>query len=70
MDEWVQIIHPETGGVGTVSVSSLYQWYAAGWRPLAEGDIPPPEPPPEPEPMTRAQAAAAAQTAAAESEEN
>jgi hypothetical protein len=70
MDEWVQIIHPGTGGTGEVHRSSLPQHYAAGWRLLAEDDIPEPEPEPEPEPMTRAQAAKAAKKAAeAESEE-
>jgi hypothetical protein len=63
MDEWVQIIHPETGGIGEVHRSSLAQHYAAGWRLLAEDDIPEPEPEPEPEPMTRAQAAKAARAA-------
>ena len=33
--EWVQIIHPGTGGIAEVSRLSLQQWYAAGWRPLA-----------------------------------
>lgn len=60
-DEWVEIIHPEAG-TGTVSKSSLYQWYASGWHLLA--DDPPPEElaEPDPEPMTRAQARAAAST--------
>jgi hypothetical protein len=63
MGEWVTIIHPETGGTGEVHQSSLYQWYASGWRLLADGEIPEPEPPPEPPPVTRAQAAKAAQQA-------
>jgi hypothetical protein len=63
MDEWVTIIHPETGGTGEVHRSSLPQHYAAGWRLLAEGDVPESGPEPEPEPMTRAQAAKAAKKA-------
>jgi hypothetical protein len=73
MSDWVQIIHPETGGIGEVHRSSLAQHYAAGWRLLADDEIPAPEPEPEPEPVTRAQAAKAAkqakQAAEAESEE-
>jgi len=67
MDEWVQIIHPGTGGTAEVSRSSLPQHYAAGWRLLADDEIPQPEPQPEPEPMTRAQAKRAA---SAETKEN
>lgn len=59
MDEWVTIIHPETGGTAEVHRSSLYQHYAAGWRLLAADEIPQPEPQPEPQPVTRAQAAKA-----------
>jgi hypothetical protein len=70
MDEWVQIIHPETGGTGEVHRSSLPQHYAAGWRLLADDEIPQPEAEPEPPPMTKAQAAKAAKQAAkAESED-
>lgn len=60
--EWVKIIHPGTGGVAEVNRSSLYQWYAAGWRILADDEAAAlqPEPPPEPEPISRAQAATAA----------
>ena len=60
--EWVQIIHPGTGGVATVHRSSLYQWYQGGWRLLAgdEAEALEPGPPPEPEPMSKAQAATAA----------
>jgi hypothetical protein len=61
MGEWVQIIHPGTGGIGQVHRDSLSQHYAAGWRLLAADEIPEPEPPPEPEPMTRTQAAAGAE---------
>lgn len=69
--EWVQIIHPETGGTAEVHRGSLPQHYASGWRLLADGDIPQPEPEPEPEPVSKAQAAKAAKQAAkAESEEN
>ena len=71
--EWVQIIHPETGGVAEVHRDSLAQWYAGGWRLLAPDDpaAAPPEPPAEPEPMTRAQAAEAAeQAASADTEES
>jgi hypothetical protein len=60
MDEWVQIIHPVTGGIAEVHRGSLPQHYAAGWRPLAADDIPPAEPETEPPPMTRAQAKRAA----------
>jgi hypothetical protein len=59
--EWVQIIHPETGGTGEVHRSALPQHYAAGWRLLAPDEVPQPEPEPEPEPVTRKQAAKAAQ---------
>lgn len=69
--EWVQIIHPGTGGVAEVHQGSLHQWYPAGWRLLAGDEIPQPEPEPEPEPVSKAQAAKAAKKAAeAESEEN
>ena len=60
MSEWVQIIHPGTGGIAEVDRLSLQQHYAAGWRLLADDDIPPAEPAAEPEPMTRAQARRAA----------
>jgi hypothetical protein len=63
MDDWVQIIHPETGGTAEVHRSSLPQHYTAGWRLLADDEIPEPEPAPEPEPVTRAQAAKAAKKA-------
>ena len=69
--DWVQIIHPGTGGTGEVHRQSLPQHYAAGWRLLTDDDIPPAEPAAEPEPMTKAQAAKAAkQAASAEPEEN
>jgi hypothetical protein len=68
--EWVTIIHPGTGGTAEVNRSSLTQWYASGWRLLADDEIPEPEPVPEPPPVTRAQAAQAAEQAAeAEPEE-
>lgn len=67
MSDWVQIIHPETGGTAEVNRSSLPQHYAAGWRLLAPDEIPPPETPEEPEPMTKAQAKRAA---SAENKEN
>ena len=62
--EWVQIIHPGTGGIAEQPRSSLPQWYASGWRLLAddEAEALKPEPQPEPEPMTRDQAAQAATT--------
>lgn len=59
--DWVTIIHPETGGTSEVHRSSLYQWYAAGWRLIADDEVPQPEPEQEPEPVTRKQAAKAAQ---------
>jgi len=69
--DWVQIIYPATGATGEVHRLSLPQHYAAGWRLLADDDIPPAEAETEPEPMTRAQAAKAAkQAASAETEEN
>jgi hypothetical protein len=70
MDEWVQIIHPDLGadGISEVHRSSLPQWYAAGWRLLADDEAPAPEPEPEPPPVSRAQAAKAAKQAAAEAE--
>jgi len=67
MDEWVTIIHPETGGTGEVHRSSLPQHYASGWRLLADDEMPEPQPEPEPEPMTKAQAKRAA---SAETKEN
>jgi hypothetical protein len=71
VSEWVQIIHPETGGTGEVHRQSLSQHYAAGWRLLTDDDIPPAEPETEPPTMTRAQAAKAAkQAASADTEEN
>ena len=68
-DEWVTIIHPETGGTGEVHRDSLTSHYASGWRLLTDDEIPEPEPVPEPPPMTRAQAAEAAEAASAETEE-
>jgi hypothetical protein len=62
-DQWVTIIHPETGGTGAVHRSSLHQHYAAGWRLLGEDEVPAPAPVPEPASMTRAQAAKAAKAA-------
>lgn len=70
MGEWVQIIHPGTGGTAEVHQSSLTQWYASGWRLLADDEIPQPQPPAEPAPMSRAQAAKAQRAASAETEEN
>jgi hypothetical protein len=69
-DEWVTIIHPETGGTGEVHRASLPAHYASGWRLLADDEIPPPEAHPEPPPMTKVQAAKAAKAASAETEEN
>jgi hypothetical protein len=68
----VKIIHPEAG-IGEVPDTSLPQWYASGWRLLADDEIPPPEATPEPPPMTKVQAAKAAkaaEAASAETEEN
>jgi hypothetical protein len=59
VSEWVQIIHPETGGIAEVHQSSLTQHYAAGWRLLADDEVPQPEPEPDPAPVTKAQAAKA-----------
>ena len=64
--EWVQIIHPETGGISEVPRSSLYQWYQGGWRLLADDEAQAlePEPQPEPAPVSKAQAAKAAKNTA------
>ena len=56
VSEWVQVIHPETGGTAEVNRSSLTQLYASGWRLLAPDEVPDPEPEPVPPPMTRAEA--------------
>jgi hypothetical protein len=45
MTEFTKIIHPPTGNIAEVPVSSLGQHYAAGWAPLDETPEPPPEPP-------------------------
>ncbi len=45
-----KIIHPPTGNVAEVPVSSLGAHYAAGWAPLDESPEPKP-PPPAPEPV-------------------
>ena len=66
MGEWVQIIHPETGGIGEVHRSSLSQHYASGWRLLAADEIPAPALEQEPEPITRAEAAEAAEAGSEE----
>ena len=70
MGEWVQIIHPETGGTGEVHRDSLTQHYASGWRLLAPDELPQPEPPQEPPPLTKAEAGAKKKAATAENEEN
>jgi hypothetical protein len=69
-DEWVTIIHPETGGTGEVHQSSLPQHYASGWRLLAPDEVPDPDPEPNPPPMTRAKAAKAEKAASSENKEN
>jgi hypothetical protein len=58
---FVLIIHPGLGpdSVSEVPESSLGQHYAAGWRLLADDDLPEPAPEPEPEPVSRKQAAKA-----------
>jgi len=60
-EEFVQIIHPGLGpdSVSTVPRDSLPQHYRAGWRLLAEDDVPKAKPEPEPEPVTKEQAAKA-----------
>jgi hypothetical protein len=64
---FVQIIHPGLGpgSVSEVPETSLGQHHAAGWRLLAEDDLPAPAPAPapEPEPVTKAQAAKTAKPA-------
>lgn len=67
--EWVTITHPETGGSASVHQSSLPQYYAGGWRLLADDEVPEEVPEPEPAPVSKAQAAKSAKKAA-ESEEN
>ena len=69
MGEWVQIIHPETGGTAEVHQASLPQHYASGWRLLADDEAPQPDPAEVPEPVTRKQAAKAAQASKNEPEE-
>jgi hypothetical protein len=51
-----KIIHPLTGGIAEVPVSSLGQHYAAGWAPLDETAEPEPAARPDPRPV-RASAA-------------
>ena len=62
------IIHPGLGpeSVSEVPESSLPHWHRAGWRLLADDDVPPAEPEPEPAPVTRAQAAKTAAKTASE----
>jgi hypothetical protein len=60
VSDWVQIIHPETGGTAEVHRGALTQYYASGWRLIADDETPEAVPDPEPEPMTKAQAAKAA----------
>jgi hypothetical protein len=64
-DEWVTIIHPETGGTGEVHRDSLPAHYASGWRLLAGDEVAEPEPVTEPAPVSKAQAARDAKAAAA-----
>jgi len=69
-DEWVTIIHPETGGTGEVHRASLPAHYASGWRLLTDDEeAAADEPEPEPPPMTKAQAAKAAKAASADTGE-
>jgi len=58
------IIHPGLGpsSVSEVPESSLPHWHRAGWRLLADGDVPPPEPEPVPGPVTLAEVAGTAET--------
>lgn len=60
MGDWVQIIHPDTGGTAVVHRGGLTQYYASGWRLITDDEAAAPDPEPEPEPMTKAQAAKAA----------
>ncbi len=67
----VKIIHPGLGPdhIATVPADSLAHHFAAGWRPLADDELPPAEEAAaSPEPMTKAQAAKAAKQAQAPSE--
>lgn len=45
---FVQIIHPETGGIAEVHRDGLAQYYASGWTLLTAETAPPAEPAPEP----------------------
>lgn len=46
--EFRKIIHPESGNIAEVPVSSLPHHYRAGWAPLDESPEPVPVPDPEP----------------------
>lgn len=67
----VKIIHPVLGPdhIAEVPASALPEHYVAGWRLLADDEVPQPEPAVEPPPMTKAQAAKTSK-AAAKSEES
>jgi uncharacterized protein YciI len=55
---FVQIIHPETGGIAEVHRDGLQQYYASGWTLLTADMAPPAEPEPEPPaPMSEGQVA-------------
>jgi hypothetical protein len=56
---FTRIIHPGLGpgSVSQVPESSLPHWHRAGWRLLAEGDLPPDEPEEAPAPVTLAETA-------------
>jgi hypothetical protein len=56
---FVTIISTDTGNTADVPQSSLFQHYQAGWRLLADGDLPPVTPPGEPAPVTEAEVKAA-----------
>lgn len=66
---FVKIIHPETGAISEQPQSSLFQHYQAGWRLLAEGDVPPVVAPSEPAPMSEAEVKAAQAKSAKSSKE-
>jgi hypothetical protein len=56
---FVKVISVASGAIAEVPQSSLFQHYQAGWRLLAEGDVPPQVAPEEPAPMSEADVKAA-----------
>lgn len=67
---FTMIIHPGTGGVAEVPISSLGQHYAAGWAPLDETPEPKPNPDPDPVRASAVQAGSAEQSGANDNDGN